>query len=168
MNPSSPGGERMSYDARFDEICRQENQPHPPSAVANYLATRIVGDQLYVSGQAPFVGKDIPPEYIGQLGGTITTEVGKKAARITGLNLLYNVQDAIGSLDNVDYIVAVDGMVNSLPSYTDQPKVIDGCSDLMVEIFGNQGKHTRSAVGQVTLAFNICVEIKLLVKVRTA
>jgi len=80
---------------------------------------------------------------------------------------LYNVRDALGTLDRVDYIVAVDGMVNSAASFTDQPKVIDGCSDLMVEIFGANGKHTRSAVGQVVLAFNICVEIKLIARVKS-
>jgi enamine deaminase RidA (YjgF/YER057c/UK114 family) len=157
----------MSFNARFEKICRTENQPHPPAAVANYVAPRVAGNTLYVSGQAPFVGKDIPTKYIGRLGEAITTEVGREAARKTGLNLLYDVQDALGTLDNVEYIVAVDGMVNSLASYTDQPKVIDGCSDLMVEVFGDQGKHTRSAVGQVALAFNICVEIKLIARIRT-
>ena len=95
----------------------------------------------------------------------MTTETGTAAARLTGLNLLYDVQDALGTLDDVDCIVAVDGMVNCTPAYTDQPTVINGCSDLMVEIFGDNGKHTRSAVGQVALAFNICVEVKLLVEI---
>lgn len=156
----------MSYDSTFMEIARRENVPHPPSAVANYVATRRVGDLLFVSGQAPFQGKDIPPQYLGQLGGAITTPVGQAAARLTGLNLLYNVRDALGTLDQVDCIVALDGMVNSTATFTDQPKVIDGCSDLLVEIFGDNGKHTRSAVGQVVLAFNICVEIKLIVWVK--
>lgn len=156
----------MSYDSTFMEIARRENVPHPPSAVANYVATRRVGDLLFVSGQAPFKGKDIPPQYLGQLGGAITTPVGQAAARLTGLNLLYNVRDALGTLDQVDCIVALDGMVNSTATFTDQPKVIDGCSDLLVEIFGDNGKHTRSAVGQVVLAFNICVEIKLIVRVK--
>ncbi|MEQ9569291.1 MAG: RidA family protein [Longimicrobiales bacterium] len=155
----------MSFDETFRQICERENQPHPPSAVANYVATRKAGRTLYVSGQAPFVGADIPPRYIGRLGEAITTEVGAEAARITGLNLLYDVQDALGTLDRVDCILAVDGMVNCVPAYTNQPKVIDGCSDLMVEIFGDRGKHTRSAVGQVSLAFDICVEIKLLVRI---
>lgn len=156
----------MSYDSTFAQIVKQENVPHPPSAVANYVATRRVGDLLFVSGQAPFQGQDIPPQYLGQLGGTVTTAVGQAAARITGLNLLYNVRDALGTLDLVDCIVALDGMVNSAATFTDQPKVIDGCSDLLVEIFGENGKHTRSAVGQVVLAFNICVEIKLIVRVK--
>lgn len=156
----------MSYDARFAQIVKRENVPHPPSAVANYVATRRVGDLLFVSGQAPFQGKDIPAQYLGQLGGTITTPIGQAAARLTGLNLLYSVRDALGTLDLVDCIVAVDGMVNSAATFTDQPKVIDGCSDLLVEIFGENGKHTRSAVGQVVLAFNICVEIKLIVRIK--
>ncbi len=157
----------MSYNSKFEAIAAQENVPHPPSAVANYVATRQVGDLLFVSGQAPFQGKDIPKEYIGQLGGAISVETGQEASRITGLNLLYGVQDALGTLDNVDFIVAVDGMVNSTADFVNQPKVIDGCSDLMVEIFGDAGKHTRSAIGQVVLAFNICVEIKLIVKVKS-
>jgi enamine deaminase RidA (YjgF/YER057c/UK114 family) len=156
----------MSYDLTFAQIIKRENVPHPPSAVANYVATRRVGDLLFVSGQAPFHGQDIPPQYLGQLGGTVTTPVGQAAARLTGLNLLYNVRDALGTLDLVDCIVALDGMVNSAATFTDQPKVIDGCSDLMVEIFGENGKHTRSAVGQVVLAFNICVEIKLIVRIK--
>ena len=156
----------MSYDSTFAQIVKRENVPHPPSAVANYVATRRVGDLLFVSGQAPFQGQNIPPHYLGQLGGTITTPVGQAAARLTGLNLLYNVRDALGTLDLVDCIVALDGMVNSVATFTDQPKVIDGCSDLLVEIFGENGKHTRSAVGQVVLAFNICVEIKLIVRIK--
>ncbi len=156
----------MSYDSTFAQIVKRENVPHPPSAVANYVATRRVGDLLFVSGQAPFQGQNIPPQYIGQVGGAITTPIGQAAARLTGLNLLYNVRDALGTLDLVDCIVAVDGMVNSAPTFSDQPKVIDGCSDLLVEIFGENGKHTRSAVGQVVLAFNICVEIKLIVRIK--
>jgi enamine deaminase RidA (YjgF/YER057c/UK114 family) len=157
----------MSYNSRFEQIAAQEKVPHPPSAVANYVATRRVGDLLFVSGQAPFQGKDIPKKYIGQLGGSISVETGQEASRITGLNLLYGVQDALGTLDNVECVVAVDGMVNSTPDFSNQPKVIDGCSDLMVEIFGDAGKHTRSAIGQVVLAFNICVEIKLIVQVKS-
>lgn len=155
----------MSFDEKFREICSRENQPHPPSAVANYVATRKAGRTLYVSGQAPFVGEKIPPRYIGRLGEAITTEVGAAAARITGLNLLYDVQDALGTLDKVAAIIAVDGMVNSVAGYANHPKVIDGCSDLMVEIFGKRGRHTRSAVGQIALAFDICVEIKLIVRI---
>jgi len=155
----------MSYDSTFAQIVKRENVPHPPSAVANYVATRQVGDLLFVSGQAPFQGKEIPPQYLGQVGGTVTPAAAQAAARLTGLNLLYNVRDALDTLDRVDCIVAVDGMVNSAAGFTDQPKVIDGCSDLLVQIFGANGKHTRSAVGQVALAFNICVEIKLVVKV---
>ena len=71
----------MSYNSKFEEIVKKENVPHPPSSVANYVATRKVGDLLFVSGQAPFQGKNIPPKYIGQLGGGVTTEVGQAAAR---------------------------------------------------------------------------------------
>jgi enamine deaminase RidA (YjgF/YER057c/UK114 family) len=156
----------MPYDSTFMQIVKRENVPHPPSAVANYVATRQVGDLLFVSGQAPFQGQNIPPQYVGQVGGAVPLAAGQAAARLTGLNMLYNVRDALGSLDRVDTIVAVDGMVNCAASFGDQPKVIDGCSDLLVEIFGENGKHTRSAVGQVALAFNICVEIKLIAKVK--
>ncbi len=156
----------MSANAKFEQIANQEGVPHPPSSVANYVATRRVGDVLYVSGQAPFKGAAIPPEYTGKVGGDITQQVAKKAARITAINLLYNVQDALGTLDNVDFIIAVDGMVNCTPDFKAQSAVIDGCSDLLVEVFGDAGKHTRSAVGQIALAFEICVEIKLTVKVR--
>lgn len=155
----------MSYDAKFLEIVQKEGVPPPPTAVANYVPTRRVGDVLYVSGSGPFKGKDIVS--MGRLGATLTVEEGKAAARLTGLNLLYNVREALGTLDDVECIVAIDGMVNCVAAFEQQPAVIDGCSDLLVEIFGDAGKHTRSAVGQVSLAFDVSVEIKMIVQVAT-
>ena len=154
----------LSADAKFLEIVRAEGVPHPPSAVANYLPARRVGDLVYLSGQAPFRGKDIA--YTGKCGSSVSLEDGKKAARLTGLNLLYSVRDAVTPLDVVACVVGIDGMVNSTPDFTKQSEVIDACSDLLVEIFGDAGKYTRSAVGQVLLAFDIIVEIKMQLLLR--
>lgn len=153
----------MSYDTRFLGMAKAEGVPPPPKAVADYIPTRRVGDVLYVSGQGPFKGDQLV--CTGKLGWYVSVEKGKEAARITGFNLLYNVRDALGTLDRVACIIGIDGMVNCDPDFTQQSTVIDGCSELLVEIFGDAGKHTRSAVGQVALAFDVSVEIKMQVSV---
>ena len=119
---------------------------------------------LYLSGQAPFRGHDIP--FKGKLGGGVSVADGAAAARLTGLNLLYEARAALGTLDDVEAIVSIDGMVNCTSEFMGQSAVIDGCSDLLVEIFGDAGKHTRSAVGQVALAMDITTEIKMQLLVK--
>ena len=103
----------------------------------------------------------------GKLGKDISVEEGYRRARLVGLGLLAAMRDALGSLDRVDYIVKLLGMVNAVPDFNDSPKVINGCSDLFVEVFGEAGRHARSAVGYVTLPNQISVEIEGIIAVKS-
>jgi enamine deaminase RidA (YjgF/YER057c/UK114 family) len=135
----------------------------PPLAtpVANYVPAVRVGNLLFVSGTGP--SQSTPR---GKVGTDLSLEQGYHAARTTGMNILATVRASLGSLDKVKRIVKVLGMVNSAPGFTDQPKVINGFSDLMVEVFGEAiGKHARSAVGMAELPFNIPVEIEVIVEI---
>jgi len=135
--------------------------PPPATPVANYVPAVRVGNLLFFSGSGP--GQSTPR---GKVGKDLSLEQGYQAARATGLNLLATARATLGSLDRVKRIVKVLGMVNSVPGFTDQPKVINGFSDLMVEVFGETiGKHTRSAVGMAELPFNIPVEIEMILEV---
>jgi len=155
----------MSYNDIFQQIVTAGHIPPPPSAVANYLPFRIVGNQLLLSGQAPFFGPQI--RYTGKLGDTVSIDDGVAAARLTGINLLYVAQQALGTLDRVVNVIELEGMVNCTPAFTQQSTVIDGCSNLLVEVFGSEhGKHVRSAAGFVSLAFDITVEIKMSLEIR--
>jgi enamine deaminase RidA (YjgF/YER057c/UK114 family) len=131
--------------------------------VANYVGAVRAGNLLFLSGAGPgreWWGKG------GKVGKDLTVEEGYQAARSTGLNLLATARQALGSLDKVKRVVKVLGMVNSAPGFTDQPKVINGFSDLMVEVFGEaMGKHARSAVGMAELPFGIPVEIEMVLEV---
>ncbi len=101
----------------------------------------------------------------GKLGKDVSPDEGYEAARLTAIALLASLKAEIGSLDRVRRIVRVEGMVNSTPDFTDQPKVINGCSDLLVEVFGERGKHARAAVGMASLPIGIAVEIMMVVEV---
>lgn len=129
--------------------------PAPVKPVATYVRYVKTGNLLFVSGTGP--ANDQPA---GKLGAELTIEQGYAAARSVGLQILATVKDAVGSLDKVSRVVKVLGMVNSAPEFGDQPKVINGCSDLFVEVFGDAGYHTRSAVGFVALPNQIAVEIE--------
>ena len=102
----------------------------------------------------------------GKLGKDLTIDQGREAARITGINMIANLKNAIGDLNKVKRIVKVLGMVNSAENFTDQPKVINGFSDLMVAVFGEKGKHARSAVGMMALPMNMAVEIEMIVELK--
>ena len=135
--------------------------PPPVAPVANYVPAVRVGNLLFLSGSGP--DQSTPR---GKVGKDLTLEQGYQAARATGLNLLATARATLGSLDRVKRVVMVLGMVNSAPGFTDQPKVINGFSDLMVEVFGEAiGKHARSAVGMAELPFNIPVEIEMILEV---
>ena len=129
----------------------------PP--VANYVNAVRTGNLLFLAGKGPASG------IAGIVGKDITVEQAYGHARTTGLNLMAVMRDELGSLDRVQRIVKVLGMVNAVPGFTDQPKVINGCSDLFVEVFGERGKHARSAVGMGSLPNNIPVEIEVIVEV---
>jgi enamine deaminase RidA (YjgF/YER057c/UK114 family) len=136
-------------------------QPNAP--IANYVNYVRTGNLIYFSGS----GTDKAYEGVtkGKLGKDVTIEEGREAARHTGINLIASLKYAIGDLNKVKRIVKVFGMVNSTETFTDQPKVINGFSDLMVEVFGEKGKHARSAVGMIALPMNMAVEIEMIVEV---
>jgi enamine deaminase RidA (YjgF/YER057c/UK114 family) len=152
----------MSAEARLKEL--GVVLPALAKPVANYVPYRIVGNVLYLSGQGP---RDENGNMLaGKLGAEISIEEGYRRARLVGLGLLAAMRDALGSLDRVDYIVKLLGMVNATPDFNDPPKVINGCSDLFVDVFGEAGRHARSAVGHVTLPNQISVEIEAIVAIK--
>lgn len=153
----------MSAEVRLKEL--GITLPPVPAPAANYVGCKAAGNVLYVSGHGP----RIPGGMItGKVGGSITLEGAKEAARVTALNMLATVRAALGSLDRVEGIVKVLGMVNCAPGFNNTPEVINGCSDLLVEVFGEAGRHARSAVGMAELPFDICVEIEMVLTVKPA
>lgn len=135
----------------------------PSSPVANYVNAVRVGNLLYLAGKGP---QKADNTYItGKVGKDLTIEQGYEAARLTAIAHLAVLKNELGSLDKVKRIVKVLGMVNCTGDFYDQPKVINGYSDMMVEIFGENGKHARSAVGMNALPFNITVEVEVIVEV---
>jgi enamine deaminase RidA (YjgF/YER057c/UK114 family) len=136
----------------------------PSSPVANYVNAVRVGNLLYLAGKGPLKADNT---YItGKIGKDLTIEQGYEAARITAINHLAVIKNELGSLNKVKRIVKVLGMVNCTEDFKDQPKVINGYSDLMVEIFGDNGKHARSAVGLYSLPFNMAVEVEVIVEIK--
>jgi enamine deaminase RidA (YjgF/YER057c/UK114 family) len=134
--------------------------PAPARPVATYVRYVQSGSLLFISGTGPT--DSAPP---GKLGRDLTIEQGYTVAREVGLSILATALEALGDLDRVSRVVKVLGMVNSVPDFTDQPSVINGCSDLFVEVFGEAGRHTRSAVGMSALPNNIAVEIECTMEV---
>lgn len=134
----------------------------PP--VGNYVGTVRTGNLVFVSGHGPW--RDGAWQYIGKLGRDMDVETARESARLVALNLLASLKAEIGSLDNVKRVVRLFGMVNSAPDFGEQPKVIDGASDLLVELFGESGRHSRSAIGMGALPFGISVEIEMVVELR--
>jgi enamine deaminase RidA (YjgF/YER057c/UK114 family) len=151
----------MGAEARLKEL--GIILPDVPKPAANYLPYRLAGTMLYLSGQGP---RENGKHLTGKLGAEIGTEEGYRRARIVGLGLLAAMRGALGSLDRVDFVVKLLGMVNAAPDFNESPKVINGCSDLFVEVFGNAGRHARSAVGNVMLPNQISVEIEGIVAVK--
>ena len=137
--------------------------PPAQKAVANYVPAVRTGNLVYLAGQGPLA--DGKPTITGKVGGEVSEEDGYKAARATILNLLAALRAELGSLDKVKRIVKVNGWVNSAPGFVRQPFVINGASDLLVQIFGDAGRHARTAVSANELPFNIPVEIEMIVEV---
>lgn len=139
--------------------------PPPPNPVAVYVPVVRVGNMLYASGHGP---READGKLIqGKVGRELSLQQGYAAARLVGLNMLSSVRHALGSLDHVVRLVKVLGMVNCTPQFTDQPKVINGFSELMVQVFGEEaGRGARSAVGMNSLPSNIAVEIEAIFQVR--
>lgn len=125
----------------------------------------IDGDMMYLSLALP-VDADGNPAYTGKVGTDLTLEEAYQAAKLCGLNALTTIKDYVGELDRVDHVVEVLGMVNSGADFSSQPAVINGFSDLMVEVFGRRGQHARMAVGAYSLPMNVPVGVKMIVKLR--
>jgi enamine deaminase RidA (YjgF/YER057c/UK114 family) len=139
--------------------------PTTPIPVANYVPFRWAGNLLYLSGQGP---KSPNGSYqIGRLGKDATVEDGYRAARLTGLQLLAVAKTAVGELSRVEAVVKVLGMVNAEPDFAEHPKVINGCSDLLVEVLGDAGRHARSAVGMGSLPNRMMVEIEAILLIKS-
>lgn len=135
----------------------------PPAG--NYLACVIIDDMVYVGGHGPIAGSNI---IRGKVGADLTLEEAQEAARVTALSILATLKAELGDLDRIERIVKVLGMVNVARGFNQTPAVIDGCSDLLVKVFGDAGQHTRSAVGLAELPFDIAVEIELIAKLNPA
>jgi len=151
----------MGAEARLKEL--GITLPEPSKPVANYIPSVRVGNLLFLAGHGPL--RDGKATARGKLGKDLSVEDGYKVAREVGLNLLGSARAALGSLDKVKRLVKVLGMVASAEGFNDQPKVINGFSDLMVEIFGENGRHARSAVGMAELPMGIPVEIEMILEV---
>lgn len=139
--------------------------PQPPVPVATYVPWRFAGPMLFLSGQGPRLPDG--SYSIGRLGLTADVAKGYSDARITGLQLLATAKAALGELSRIEAVVKLLGMVNAEPEFCDHPKVINGCSDLLVEVLGEAGKHARSAVGVGSLPNLMTVEIEVIFLVRT-
>ena len=147
-------------DARLLELGITLNEPSQP--VGNYINSVRTGNLIYMAGLGPLG----PNGYItGKLGQDLSIAEGYDAARYTAISQLTALKAEIGDLNKVKRIVKVFGMVNSTPTFTQQPAVINGFSDLMVAVFGDRGRHARAAVGMIALPMNICVEIEMIVEV---
>jgi enamine deaminase RidA (YjgF/YER057c/UK114 family) len=139
--------------------------PAVPTPIAYFVMWRQAGSLLYLSGQGP--RKEDGSTVVGRLGLNHSVEDGYKDARQIGLQILATIRQAVGSLDRVEAVIKLLGMVNAEPSFGDHPKVINGCSDLLVEVLGDAGKHARSAVGMGSLPGGMSVEIEAIIQIKS-
>lgn len=152
----------MSAEARVKEL--KLDLSNPPAPVANYIRGVRVDRLLFMSGHGP--RRQDGTYHTGKVGRDLTLEQGYDAARQVGLSMLASMKAELGDLDRVKRVVKVLGMVNAAPEFTDHPKVINGFSDLMTQVFGDNGKHARSAVGMGSLPMNIPVEVEAIFELR--
>ena len=152
----------VSPETKLTELGIELVKAGPP--VANYVNPVRTGNLVYTSGKGP--NRPDGTLVTGKLGADLTVEEGYEAARLCGIQLLASLKDELGDLSKVKRVVKVLGMVNSAPDFANQPAVINGCSDLLVKVFGDRGKHARSAVGMGALPSNIAVEIEMIVEVQ--
>jgi enamine deaminase RidA (YjgF/YER057c/UK114 family) len=150
----------MSVRQRLEELGLRLPPVFPPAA--NDLGCIVDGDLVFVGGHGPINGDDV---VIGKVGADLTVDDGRRAARMTALSILATLDAELGDLDRIRRIVKVFGMVNVAPGFERTPQVIDGCSDLFVEVFGDAGRHTRTAIGVAELPFGIAVEIELVARI---
>lgn len=150
----------MTIEARLSE--RGITLPEPAAPVASYVPVVVAGGLAHVSGQLPFIGGQL---VTGRLGEDVSLDDGTAAARACGLMVLAQVRAALGSLDRVERVVKLGVFVNSAGTFTDQPKVANGASDLMADLFGDAGKHARAAVGVPALPLGAAVEVDAILAV---
>ena len=150
----------MSAEAKIKELGIE--LPTAPTPVGSYVGAVRTGNLVYISGQGP--RKPDNTSITGKVGDDMSMEDAQAAARLVGLNALATLRAEIGSLDQVKRIVKVFGMVNAAPDFREHPRVINGFSDLMFEVFGEAGRHARSAVGMGSLPFQIPVEVEMIVE----
>ena len=139
--------------------------PPPMPPAGNYVGCVVDGDIVHVGGHGPVDGATM---VTGKVGSDLSLDEARHAARMTALSMLATLQAELGSLDRVERVLKVFGMVNVAPGFDRMPAVIDACSDLLVEVFGDAGRHTRSAVGLAELPFGIAVEIEMSARIRPA
>ena len=149
------------FESRINEL--KLSLPDPPKPVATYIPAKQTGNLVFTAGQLPMVNGELISK--GLLGQDVEIDEANKAARICTLNALAAIKGVIGDLDRIKQIVRVVGYVASVPTFTQQPAVVNGASELLLEIFGENGKHARSAVGMAVLPLNASVEIELTVEV---
>ena len=141
------------------------NIPDLPKALANYVPYKIIGKTIYISGQAPVQNGELI--YKGKVGSDISIEEGIEAAKLCVINIIAALKTGLeGDWDKLDSFVKLTGFVNCQDNFTDQPKIINGASDMLVEIFGDQGRHARVAVGSNALPLGIAVEIDAIVQLK--
>jgi enamine deaminase RidA (YjgF/YER057c/UK114 family) len=151
----------MTVAERLAELGVELPAVFPPAG--NYVGCVVDNGLVHVGGHGPIDGATVVR---GKVGKDLTLEQARRAARMTGLSILATLQAELGSLDRIERCIKVFGMVNVAPGFNQTPAVIDGCSDLLVEVFGEAGRHTRSAVGLAELPFDIAVEIELIARIR--
>jgi enamine deaminase RidA (YjgF/YER057c/UK114 family) len=138
--------------------------PSPPKPIGNYVPFRLAGSLLFLSGVGPRRADETM--ITGKLGADLTVEQGYEAAKLCGLNLLVNMIAAVGTLERVETVLKVLGMVNAVPDFGQHPQVINGCTDLFVQVLGEGGRPARSAVGMGSLPLGIAVEVEAIVLVK--
>ena len=151
----------------FDENIKNLglNIPDLPKALANYVPYKIIGKTIYISGQAPVQNGELI--YKGKVGSDISIEEGIEAAKLCVINIIAALKTGLeGDWDKLDSFIKLTGYVNCQDNFTEQPKIINGASDMLVEIFGNQGRHARVAVGSNALPLGIAVEIDAIVQLK--
>ncbi len=140
--------------------------PEPPRPVANYIPSTIVGNLLFISGQLCLDNGVLHPRHVGKVGGSVSVDLGVEAAKYCAINLLAQAHAALGDLERIQRCVRLGGFINAETGFTALPPVMNGASDLMVEILGDAGKHTRTTVGVAELPMGAAVEIEAIFEVR--
>ena len=151
-----------TVEARLEEL--RLELPAATKPVANFVPCVLTGNTLYVSGQIPSWNGEL--RYVGRVGVEVSVDEARAAARLCGLNVLAQARAFLGALDRVKRVCLVQGFVNAVPGFTDHPAVVNGASDLFVEVFGEAGKHARFAVGAGSLPFNVAVEVAVVLETK--